>query len=152
MHWRSEGRPWTLVFMLMETMWIFHGSFSQKWLSPCTNPLYYKNNVPRFAFRMIRLLVGMCGVKTETLAVVPEFSLFTGMSKVSEIFTQFFCENCLFCPDFSEFLELQKYGKCSDCYRLSYLRHILFLMHCFACFDETIDSIGGISHGKVIIQ
>ena len=32
------------------------------------------------------------------------------------------------------------------------LRQILFLMHCFACFDETIDSIGGISNGKVILQ
>ena len=25
-------------------------------------------------------------------------------------------------------------------------------MHCFACFDETIDSIGGISHGKSYIK
>ena len=38
-----------------------------------------------------------------------------------------------------EFLEYQKYGECSDYYRLSCLRQILFLMHCFACFDETID-------------
>jgi hypothetical protein len=57
-----------------------------------------------------------------------------------------------FFPNVSEFLELQKYGECSDYYRLSCLRHILFLMHCFASFDETIDFIGGISHGEVIIQ
>jgi hypothetical protein len=101
---------------------------------------------------MIRLLVGMCGVKTETLAVVREFSFFTGTSKVSEIFTQYLYTKFLFLPNFSEFLESQKYGQSSDYYRLSCLRQILFLMHCFACFDETIDFIGGISHGKVIIQ
>jgi hypothetical protein len=48
--------------------------------------LYYKNNEPRFAFRMIRLLVGMCGAETETLAVVCDFKFFTGMSKASETF------------------------------------------------------------------
>ena len=31
------------------------------------------------------------------------------------------------------------YGECSDYYKLSCLRQILFLMHCFACFDETIN-------------
>ena len=77
---------------------------------------------------------------------------FTGMSKVSEFFTQYLYEFFLFFPNFSEFLELHKYGECSDCYRLSCLRQILFLMHCFARFDETIDFIGGISHKEVIIQ
>ena len=50
---------------------------------------------------MIRLLVGMCGVKTETLAVVHEFTFFTEMSKVSEFFTQYLYEIFLFCPNFS---------------------------------------------------
>ena len=108
--------------------------------------------MPRFAFRMIRLLVGMCGVKTETLAVVCEFTFFYWNIKVSEIFTKYFYTNFLFCPNFLEFLELQKYGRCSDYYRLSCLRQILFLMHCFATFDENINFIGGISHGEVIIQ
>ena len=45
--------------------------------------------MPGFAFRMIRFLVGMCGVKTKTLVVVREFKFFTGMSKVFEIFTQY---------------------------------------------------------------
>ena len=31
---------------------------------------------------MIRLLVGMCGAKTETLVVVREFTCFIGTSKV----------------------------------------------------------------------
>jgi hypothetical protein len=97
-------------------------------------------------------LFGVCSAKTETLAVVREFTFFTGMSKVSEIFTQYFYENCLFFPSFSEILEFQKYSKCSDCYRLFCLRQILFLMHCFASFDETIDFIGGIRNGEVIIQ
>ena len=44
--------------------------------------------MPRFAFRVITLLVGLCGAKIETLAVVRDFTLFTGMSKVSENFTQ----------------------------------------------------------------
>ena len=97
-------------------------------------------------------LFAMCSAKTETLVVVREFTFFTGTSKVSKFFTQYCYANCLFCPNFSELLELHKCGQCSDCYRLSCFWHILFLMHCFACFDETIDSIGGISHGKVIIQ
>ena len=68
------------------------------------------------------------------------------------LFALSFCTTFLFFLMSVEFLGYQKYGGCSDCYRLSCLRHILFLMHCFACFDETIDSIGGISHGEVIIQ
>ena len=72
--------------------------------------------MPRFVFRMIRLLVGMRGAKTETLAVVLDFTLFIGKSKVSEIFTQYFYANFLFCPNFSELLELYKYSRCSDCF------------------------------------
>ena len=34
-------------------------------------------------------LFGVCSAKTETLGVVREFTFFTGMSKVSEIFTQY---------------------------------------------------------------
>ena len=114
--------------------------------------MYYKNNVPIFAFRMIRLLVGMCGAKTETFAVVRDFTFFTGTSKSYETFCIVFYTIFLFFPNFLEFLEHHKYGRCSDCYRLSCLRQILFLMHCFACFDEPIDYIGGMSHGKVILQ
>ena len=52
---------------------------------------------------MFRLLVGMCGVKTETLAVVREFTFFTGTSKVSEFFTQDRYDIFLFGPSFPEF-------------------------------------------------
>ena len=52
---------------------------------------------------MSRLLVGMCGAKTETLAVVHDFTYFTGMSKVSEFFTHYFYTNCLFFLIFQNF-------------------------------------------------
>lgn len=90
--------------------------------------------------------------KNKKNAAVREFIFFTRACKSSEIFTHYCYENTLFCPNFLEVLELHKYGQCSDCYRLSCLRQILFLMHCFACFDETINCISGISHGEVMIQ
>ena len=66
--------------------------FSTKIIIP-----FYKSivlyHVPRFAFRMIRLLVSMCGAETETLAVAREFSFFTGMSKASETFCTVFLYN-----------------------------------------------------------
>ena len=53
---------------------------------------------------------------------------------------------------FSEFLDYQKYGECSDYYRLSCLRHILFLMHSLLVLMKLLISISGLSHGKVILQ
>ena len=47
---------------------------------------YSKYSKKKLAFRMIRLLVGMCGAETETLAVAHEFSNFTGTSKGSKTF------------------------------------------------------------------
>ena len=105
-----------------------------------------------FPLEWLDCLFGLCSAKTETLAVAREFSFFTGMSNVSKKNTQYFYANYLFCPNLSEFLELHKYGRYSDCYRLSCLRQILFLMYCLASFDETIDFISGIIHGEVIIQ
>ena len=48
-------------------------NFSTKIIIPLYKAIVLYH-VPRFAFRMIRLLVGMCGVKIETLAVVREFT------------------------------------------------------------------------------
>ena len=101
---------------------------------------------------MFRLLVGMCGAETETLAVVRGFTFFTGMSKASKTFCIVFIYKMFIFPIFSEFLEYEKYGECSDYYKLFGLRQILFLMHCFARFDEIVDFISGISHSEVIIQ
>ena len=67
-------------------------------------------------------------------------------------FAQYFYTNFLFFPDFSDFLELHKYGRCSDCYRLSCLRQILFLMHSLLVLMKLSISISGLSHGKVILQ
>ena len=66
----------------------------------------------------LNCLFGMCGAKTETFAVVREFTFFTGTCKNSEIFTQYFYVKFLFFPNFSEVLKLHKYGQCSDYYRL----------------------------------
>ena len=46
----------------------------------------------------------------------------------------------------TEFLEYQKYGECSDYYRLSCLRQILFLMHCLLVLMKLSISISALSH------
>ena len=66
----------------------------------------------------LNCLFGMCSAKTETFAVVREFTSFTGTCKNSENFTLYCYVNFLCFTHFSEFLELQKYGQCSDYYRL----------------------------------
>ena len=81
--------------------------------------------MPRFAFRMFTLLVGLCGEKTETLAVVLDFTFFTGTSNGSETFCNVFLYKIFIFPIFSEFLELQKYGGCSNLYRLSSFHRLL---------------------------
>ena len=70
-------------------------------------PLYYKNNVPRVSFRMIKLLVGLCGAKTETLAVVRDFTFFTGTPKGS-FFLQSLAIQIVDFPNFYRIVELQK--------------------------------------------
>ena len=54
---------------------------------------------------------------------------------VLKLFELYLYTNCLLFLILEQFLEYQKYGECSDYYRLSCLRQILFLMHCFACFN-----------------
>ena len=49
---------------------------------------------------MSRLLVGMCGAKTETLAVVRDFTFFTGTSKVSETFCTVLIYKLFIFPNF----------------------------------------------------
>ena len=95
----------------------------------------------------------VCAVQNRNFGCSARFYIFLQERQtVLKLFALSFYTNCLFFLNFSEFLEYHKYGECSDYFRLSCLRQILFLMHCFACFDETIDSIGGTSHGEVIIQ
>ena len=60
--------------------------------------------------------------------------------------------NCPGRPNFSEFLELKKYSKPIDCYRLfCFLTDSVFHV-LFAYFDESMASIGGMNHREVGIQ
>ena len=62
---------------------------------------------------MIRLLVGMCDVETETLAVPHEFSFFLlERQTFLKLFEQYLFTKCLILPNVSEFLEYHKYGRC----------------------------------------
>ena len=119
---------------------------------PLVNPLHYKIMCQDFSFRMIRLLVWYVRCKNRNFGCRAWFYiLYWKVKRFWNFFAQYLYTNCLLFPNFLEFWELQKYGRCSNYYRLSCLRQILFLMHCFARFDETIDCIGVISHGKVIL-
>ena len=88
---------------------------------------------------MFKLLVGLCGAKQKLWLQCSIIYFLLERQTVLKLFALSFYTNCLFFLIVLEFLEYQKYGECSDYYRLSCLRQILFLMHCFAHFDETID-------------
>src|SRR6266566_103954 len=55
-------------------------------------------------------------------------------------------------PNFSEFLELQKYDINSDLYRLFCFRQILFLLHSLLILMNLWIVSGGMSHGEVGVQ
>ena len=76
-----------------------------------------------------------------------DFSFFTGTSNGSVFLYKLF----IF-PNFAEFFKYQKYGECSDYYRLFCFRQILFLMHSLLVLMKLSISISGLSHGKVILQ
>ena len=54
-------------------------------------------------------------------------------------FALYFYTNFLFFKILAECFQYQKYGECSDYYRLFCFRQILFFDAQFACFDETIN-------------
>ena len=68
------------------------------------------------------------------------------------LFALSFYTNFLFFLILAEFFKYQKYGECSDCYRLFCFRQILFLMHSLLVLMKLSISISGLSHGKVILQ
>ena len=51
--------------------------------------------------------------------------------------------NCFGLPNLSEFLELQKYSKPTDCYRLFYFLTDSIVFALCSYFDESMDFIGG---------
>ena len=68
------------------------------------------------------------------------------------LFALSFFTNCLFVLIFADLFKYHKYGECSDYYRLSCLRQILFLLHSLLVLVKLLISISGLSHGKVILQ
>ena len=68
------------------------------------------------------------------------------------LFALSFYTNCLFFLILAEFLKYQKYGECSDCYRLFCFRQSLFFMHSLLVLMKLSINISGLSHGKVILQ
>ena len=90
--------------------------------------------------------------KTETLVVVRDFKFSTGTSNSSDSFCNVFIYNFLFFLILVEFLEYQRYGECSDYYRLFCFREILFLMHSLLVLMKLSIYISGLSHEKVILQ
>ena len=68
------------------------------------------------------------------------------------IFAPSLCTKYFFFLIFAEFFKYQKYGECSDSYRLFCFRQILFLMHSLLVLMKLSISISGLSHGKVILQ
>ena len=90
--------------------------------------------------------------KQKLLHPALEFSKYTETLFCSELFTHDLYTNYPHLPSFSKLLELHKYGKSSDYYRLFYFWQILFLLH----FELTLMNLwivsGDISHGKVGIN
>ena len=88
------------------------------------------NKVPSKAFGIVWMIVDLILCKKHKLLLpVQKFLKFTGMWFWSEVFTHDWYKNSLRCPNFSEFLKLQKSGGCSDHYRLFCFWQILFAMH-----------------------
>ena len=84
--------------------------------------------------------------------MVRDFTFLAGTSNGSDSFCNVFIYKFLCFKILVEILEYQRYGECSDCYRLSCLRQILFLMHSLLVLMKLSIYISGLSHEKVILQ
>ena len=85
------------------------------------------------------------------MAVVRDFTFLAGTSNGYDSLCTVFLYKLFIFPNFVEFLEYNRYGECSDYYRLSCLRQILFLMHSLLVLMKLSIYISGLSHGKVNI-
>ena len=121
-------------------------------LCSCSQKLLNKNNYPLVRFHCIikimcqDLSLGclhcllVCVVQNINFGCSERFFIFLlEHQMVLKLFALSFYINFLFFLIFSELFEYQRYGECSDYNRLSCLSQILFLMHCFSRFDETIN-------------
>ena len=100
----------------------------------------------------LHLLDGLCGAVQKLWLQCMNFSFLLERQMVLILFALSSYTNCLFFLILVEFFKYHKYGECSDYYRLSCLRHILFLMHSLLVLMKLSISISGLSHGKVILQ
>ena len=92
----------------------------------------------------------VCAVQDRNFGCSARFYIFLlERQTVLKLFVLSFYTNCLFFLIFAEFLKYQKYGECSDYYRLSCLRQILFLVHGLLVLMKLSISISGLSHGKL---
>ena len=100
------------------------------------------NKVPSKAFGIVWMIVdlNLCK-KQKLLHSVQEFWKFTRMCFRSELFTGDRYTNYLRCPNFSEFLELQKYGWSIDYFRLFCFWQILF--QCIVCLFPSFYGLYG---------
>ena len=81
-----------------------------------------------------------------------DFTFFAGTSNGSDSFCTVFLYKFLFFLILAEFFKYQKYGECSDYYRLFCFRQILFLMHSLLVSMKLSIYISGLSHVEVILQ
>ena len=89
--------------------------------------------------------------KKEILVVVRDFTFFLlERETVLELFALSFYTNFLVFLILIEFFKYQKFGECSDYYRLFCFRQILFLMHSLLVLMKLSIYISGLSHEKVI--
>ena len=87
--------------------------------------------------------------RTETFAVVRDFTFLAGTSNGSYSFFTVFLYKFFIFPNLVEFFKYQKYGECSDYYRLFCFRQILFLMHSLLVLMKLSIYISGLRHEKL---
>ena len=151
-HCWSGRAPWTL-FMLTETLWIL------------ITETFQKNNYPLVQFHCIikimcqGLPLGclqcllVCTVQDRNFGCSARFYIFSWHIKRFWFFLQcIYIQLFLFFLILVEFLGYQKYGECSDCYRLFYFWQILFLMHSLLVLMKLSISISGLRNQKAILQ
>ena len=97
----------------------------------------------------LHLLDGLYGArqKLQLQCTILHFQLERQM--VLNVFSLSCCTNFLFFLILAEFFKYQKYGECSDQYRLFCFRQILFLMHSLLVLMKLTIYISGLSHGKL---
>ena len=77
----------------------------------------------------------VCAVQNRNFGCSARFYIFTGTTNGSETFCTVFLYKFFIFPMFGRIFKYQKYGQCSDCYRLFCFWQILFLMKSFCNQD-----------------